>query len=220
MFEVTHKASRKHYIVYDIQYDASGYPHFLIYKDDQWTRMSAKHFQPTLEFVLEDTTNEENEDGEPDGANFITTPKENIAMSHVLDKQAQIIHNIDMDSICVACGTPLPEGDGMVCQTCLKNRGPKRIIKNLHIENSYNIWSTSKMFDIITEECRETYGIYEADKVLNRTYRSMYFEWWLHNIGYWLVLPLSIFKKIKALRERFKHVDLEDHRKNISIKNK
>lgn len=32
------------YEVYDISYDKAGYPHFLIYKDCQWMRMSAKHF--------------------------------------------------------------------------------------------------------------------------------------------------------------------------------
>ena len=34
------------YEVYDISYDKAGYPRFLIYKDGQWTRMSAKHFKP------------------------------------------------------------------------------------------------------------------------------------------------------------------------------
>ena len=34
------------YEVYDINYDKAGYPHFLIYKDGQWMRMSAKHFEP------------------------------------------------------------------------------------------------------------------------------------------------------------------------------
>ena len=34
------------YVVYDITYDKSGYPHFLIFKDGQWLRRSAKHFTP------------------------------------------------------------------------------------------------------------------------------------------------------------------------------
>lgn len=34
------------YDVYDVTYDKSGYPHFLIYKDGQWIRKSAKHFKP------------------------------------------------------------------------------------------------------------------------------------------------------------------------------
>ena len=40
------KDNDKDYIVYDITYDKAGYPHFLIYKDGQWIRMSAKHFRP------------------------------------------------------------------------------------------------------------------------------------------------------------------------------
>lgn len=34
------------YEVFDITYDQRGYPHFLVYKDGQWVRMSAKHFEP------------------------------------------------------------------------------------------------------------------------------------------------------------------------------
>lgn len=40
------KDNGKDYKVYDIAYDKAGYPHFLIYKDGQWVRMSAKHFRP------------------------------------------------------------------------------------------------------------------------------------------------------------------------------
>lgn len=32
--------------VYDIAYDSTGYPLFLIYYENQWIRKSAKHFQP------------------------------------------------------------------------------------------------------------------------------------------------------------------------------
>lgn len=46
MFKVVHKNTKITYTVYDITYDASGYAHFLIYKDDQWMKMSAKHFMP------------------------------------------------------------------------------------------------------------------------------------------------------------------------------
>ena len=34
------------YRVYDITYDNTGYPHFLIYKGKQWIRVSAKYFVP------------------------------------------------------------------------------------------------------------------------------------------------------------------------------
>lgn len=43
---VTNKNNGKDYRVYDITYDKAGYPHFLIYNDGQWIRMSAKHFKP------------------------------------------------------------------------------------------------------------------------------------------------------------------------------
>lgn len=43
---VVNKDNNEIYEVYDITYDNSGYPHFLIYKDNQWLRMSAKHFRP------------------------------------------------------------------------------------------------------------------------------------------------------------------------------
>lgn len=48
-----------------------------------------------------------------------------------------------------------------------------------------------------------------AESYLNRSYRSMYIEWWLHNIGYYLTLP---FKKLETINIRFKHVDLEEHK--------
>ena len=38
------------YEVFDVTYDNAGYPRFLIYKDGQWIRISAKHFRP-LEIV-------------------------------------------------------------------------------------------------------------------------------------------------------------------------
>ena len=40
------------YEIYDITYDNTGYPHFLIYKDKQWMRVSAKHFTPNYEQVF------------------------------------------------------------------------------------------------------------------------------------------------------------------------
>ena len=46
IFNVMNKNNGIVYEVYDIAYDKSGYPHFLIYKDDQWLRMSAKYFVP------------------------------------------------------------------------------------------------------------------------------------------------------------------------------
>ena len=84
-------------------------------------------------------------------------------------------------------------------------------MKFIHIENSYNIWLADDMYNIIGCTCLCVYGTKEADKVLNRTYKSMYFEWLLHNIGYYLTLPFIKNNKIKSYNERFKHVDLEEH---------
>ena len=84
-------------------------------------------------------------------------------------------------------------------------------MKSIHIENSYNIWSTTKMWTLISVECYKQYDDIFADEVLNRSYTGMYIEWYLHNIGYWLTLPFVKKEKIKTFNERFKHVDLEEH---------
>lgn len=47
------KDDGKEYKVYDITYDKTGYPHFLIYKNREWVRMSAKHFRPYNEEDLQ-----------------------------------------------------------------------------------------------------------------------------------------------------------------------
>lgn len=46
MFAVINKNNNEVVNVYNISYDKKGYPHFLIYKDGQWVRMSAKYFVP------------------------------------------------------------------------------------------------------------------------------------------------------------------------------
>lgn len=43
---VVDKRDNKVYQVYDIAYNRTGYPLFLIYKDSQWLRVSAKYFRP------------------------------------------------------------------------------------------------------------------------------------------------------------------------------
>lgn len=83
-------------------------------------------------------------------------------------------------------------------------------MKNLHIQNSYRIWNYKEMDDKICEECFMEYGSSDAECELNRSMKGMYIEWYLHNIGYWLTLPFVKNEKIKAINERFKHVDLEE----------
>lgn len=41
-----YRPSNKLYDIYDIKYDSSGYPQFLIYCDGKWELKSAKHFTP------------------------------------------------------------------------------------------------------------------------------------------------------------------------------
>ena len=69
-------------------------------------------------------------------------------------------------------------------------------MKNIHIENSYKIWSQFRMWVKITNISLNRYKEF-PDKVLNRSYRNMYIEWYLHNIGYILTLPFCFSKKIK-----------------------
>lgn len=83
-------------------------------------------------------------------------------------------------------------------------------MKNLHIENSYKVWSIRKMRKNIIRETYKQHKNCFAERVLHRTYLSMYFEWWLHNIGYYLTLPFVKNEKMKELNLRFKHADLEE----------
>lgn len=34
--------------VYDVTYDSNGYPQFLIYRNNQWIRKSAKNYKPYI----------------------------------------------------------------------------------------------------------------------------------------------------------------------------
>ena len=86
-------------------------------------------------------------------------------------------------------------------------------MKNIHIENSYNIWTIPHMKSEIWHHCRLRYDTPRADLILHRSWASMYIEWWLHNIGYYLTLPFCEYDFIRRLNLRFKHVDLEEHRR-------
>lgn len=85
--------------------------------------------------------------------------------------------------------------------------------KNLHIENSYWVWDRLSMEEKIWETALNKYGVWKSkdiEALLNRTFKSMYIEWWLHNIGYYLTKPLCHIPFFKALNKRFKDVDLEE----------
>jgi hypothetical protein len=49
------KRDNKIYEVYDITYDSNGYPQFLVYKNGEWYRLSAKHFKPFIEIEIDDS---------------------------------------------------------------------------------------------------------------------------------------------------------------------
>lgn len=83
-------------------------------------------------------------------------------------------------------------------------------MKNLHIENSYRVWSVYKMLSNIVYISLQCYSDADAEKILNRTYRSMFIEWWLHNIGYYITRPFCGITKIERLNLRFKDVDLNE----------
>ena len=57
--------------------------------------------------------------------------------------------------------------------------------------------------------CKKKYDSHFADLILNRAYRSMYVEWWLHNIGYYLTKPFCSIEFFKKINLRCKDVDLE-----------
>ena len=84
-------------------------------------------------------------------------------------------------------------------------------MKNIRIEDSYKIWSTDKMWYIIDDYCKK-HDIREARYYLNRTNQSMYREWWLHNIGYYITKPFCFIKFISKINLRCKDVDLEEHK--------
>ena len=63
--------------------------------------------------------------------------------------------------------------------------------KHIQIKNSYRIWNPTKMKELMGD-----------------TSLALIIEWWLHNIGYYLTRRYIDAPRIKALNDRFKHVDL------------
>ena len=67
------------------------------------------------------------------------------------------------------------------------------------IVDSYLIWSITKINLLLSQ-----YG--DVSLLLNRPKWTIYIEWWLHNIGYYLTLPFQFLSKYNL---RFKDVDLD-----------
>ena len=83
--------------------------------------------------------------------------------------------------------------------------------KSIHIRDSYLVWKPRRMRAIIKNACWYIYREALADKCLNRSYKSMYIEWWLHNIGYYLTKPFCRIPFIMEINMRCADVDLEEH---------
>ena len=81
-------------------------------------------------------------------------------------------------------------------------------MKSIQIKNSYNIWKPSRQRAYANIEARLQYGRYSANGYLNRSWKSIYIEWWLHNIGYYITLPFCKSKWIRNINLRCKDVDL------------
>ena len=64
MFKVKHKVSNSIHEVYDIQYDDCGYPHFLIYENSAWVRVSAKYYKPCKLDTLNEDYYKDKQDGD------------------------------------------------------------------------------------------------------------------------------------------------------------
>lgn len=87
-------------------------------------------------------------------------------------------------------------------------------MRNIHIDYSYYIWNIADMKFLLDEQAYYSCGTFDAEHFLNRTYKSMYIEWWLHNIGYYITLPLRFIPCFKKLNERFRDIDLEEWTNN------
>jgi len=83
-------------------------------------------------------------------------------------------------------------------------------MRYIHINNSYKIWKVSDMKCIIRDKCRKEFRMVEPYMALNRSYYSLYIEWWLHNIGYYITKPFCSIKFIHRINLRCKDVDLEE----------
>lgn len=83
-------------------------------------------------------------------------------------------------------------------------------MKVIHINNSYKYWRINTMKCIIDYMALNEYCSGNAQKLLHRSYKSMYIEWWLHNIGYYLTKLFCFIDCIKKINLRCKDVDLEE----------
>ena len=84
-------------------------------------------------------------------------------------------------------------------------------MKSIKIRDSYRLWKPSAMKNIIQFACSIKYHSLDPEELLNRSYKSMYIEWLLHNIGYYLTKPFVRITFIMKINMRCADVDLEEH---------
>ena len=106
--------------------------------------------------------------------------------------------------------------DAQDCGSCVFEKGvrvqvpsftPKVLCMNsLKIIDSFNIWSIEQMSKLIDSQLLEKFGSLNVEEILNRPRFTLYIEWWLHNIGYYLTL---LFDFLESYNLRFKDVDLQ-----------
>ena len=83
-------------------------------------------------------------------------------------------------------------------------------MKSIQIKDSYCIWNTKIMKELIREACYKKYKRGNASRLFNRTYKSMYIEWYLHNIGYYITKSFCHIESLRKINLRCKDVDLEE----------
>ena len=66
------------------------------------------------------------------------------------------------------------------------------------------------MKEIIENACLQKYDSNSPQTILQRTYNSMYVEWWLHNIGYYITKPFCFIDRINKINLRCKDVDINE----------
>ena len=80
---------------------------------------------------------------------------------------------------------------------------------SIRIMDSYNTWLPTTMRSSMIAAAMEKYQVYNYNALLGRDDWSLFLEWWIHNIGYYLTLPFCSNERVAAINLRFKHVDLE-----------
>lgn len=83
---------------------------------------------------------------------------------------------------------------------------------NIHIPDSFSTWKPSEMREA-TEMYTSSRYLPEPPVYLNRSYLSMYIEWWLHNIGYYISKPFTYRERIRIFNIRCRDVDLDERKR-------